>query len=239
MAASDVIVPPSTRDAWREVWTLRELPRILAHAPWLLRVPRGDGTPVLTLPGAGAGDRSTLLLRAYLNRIGYRAFPWRLGVNDANVEALLPTVTHLVRRLAEEHQQPVVLTGWSNGGIIAREVARDAPELVRHIFTYGTPIIGGPRYTIGARFYALEEIARLEALIEEREQVPLAVPVTAFWSRRDGIVSWRSCIDRRNPTVESIEVRSSHLGMTVDPAIWRTIALRLATSPRQGPRPVA
>jgi dienelactone hydrolase len=167
-------------------------------------------------------------MRAYLNRIGYRAYPWRLGVNDANVEALLPTVTELVRRLANQHQHPVALTGWSNGGIIAREVARDRPDLVSRVFTYGTPIIGGPRYTIGARMYPQSEIERLEKLIKQRNLTPITVPVTAFWSRRDGIVAWRSCHDPDHDHVEHIEVRSSHLGMTVDPFIWKSIANRLA-----------
>lgn len=211
---------------------MRELPRLIAHAPLLLRVPRGDGGPVLAIPGASSGDRSTALLRAYLTRIGYAAHPWNLGVNDANVEALLPSVTHVVRRLADRYERRVALTGWSNGGIIAREVARDEPDLVRTVFTYGTPIIGGPRYTIGGRFYDEAEIARLEQLIEERDQVPLTVPLTAFWSRRDAIVAWRSCFDARTSHAEHIEVRSSHLGMTVDPVIWRTIALRLAANER-------
>lgn len=227
-----VIVAPTPRDAWREVWAIRELPRLMAHAPMLARAPRGDGAPVLALPGASSGDRSTAMLRAYLNRVGYAAYPWRLGINDANVEAFLPSVTHLVRRLADQHGRRVTLTGWSNGGIIAREVARDEPDLVRHVFTYGTPIIGGPRYTIGARFYPTEELDRLDALIEERNRVPIEVPVTAFWSRRDGIVAWRSCFDALHPHVEHVEVRSSHLGMTVDPLVWRTIALTLSQSRR-------
>lgn len=232
MSQAAPILPPTPRDAWRELWAVRELPRLLAHAPFLLRVPRGDHGPVLALPGASSGDRSTALLRAYLARIGYRPHPWRLGTNDANVEALLPTVTTLVRRLADTSGRRVTLTGWSNGGIIAREVARDEPDLVRHVFTYGTPIIGGPRYTIGARFYPEAELARLDALIAERDRIPIEVPVTAFWSKRDGIVAWRSCFDARTPGIEHVEVRSSHLGMTVDPAVWRGIALRLASSTR-------
>ena len=68
----------------------------------------------------------------------------------------------------------------------------------------------------------------MSALIDERNRIPIRVPVTAVYSRRDGIVAWQACIDEHNPHVEHVEVSSSHLGMGLDPAVWLLAARLLA-----------
>jgi hypothetical protein len=100
-------------------------------------------------------------------------------------------------------------------------------------------VVGGPTHTIGARSYGPEESARIAALVEELDAAsPIPVPITAIFTRRDGIVSWLACIDRASPAVRHVEVSSTHISMGLDPDVWRVIADRLApTADRDPPRP--
>ena len=123
---------------------------------------------------------------------------------------------------------PVSLVGWSLGGVIAREVARREPDAVRRVITYGTPVVGGPSFTAVAAAYA-PEVRRRVAEVSARLDAdsPIRVPLTAIWSRRDGIVAWPACLDRVSPDVEHVEVGSTHLGLGVDPDVWSIVASRL------------
>ena len=192
----------------REGLGFLELPRLLLRMPELSRLPRGSGQPVMVLPGFAASDASTLVLQAYLRLLGYRVRGWRMGLNTGQVSALLPRVLRRVARTAELAGEPVRLVGWSLGGVLAREVARERPELVRRVITLGTPI----------------GVGRSEA----REATPIRVPITAIWSRADGIVAWQACVDRRSPDVENIEVGATHIGLGFSPDVYRVIAERLA-----------
>ena len=149
-------------------------------------------------------------------------------MNHAEVEKMLDDVTTMVERRVDETGRSAALIGWSNGGVFAREVARDRPDLVSRVFTYGTPIFGGPKYTRGAGLWTNEEIERIERVVAERNLIPISRPITAFHSKNDAIVDWRACIDDFSPDVENLEVRSSHASMGIDPDIWETIARRLA-----------
>ena len=123
------------------------------------------------------------------------------------------------------------LVGWSLGGYLAREVARERPDLVERVLTLGAPVVGGPTYTASAPMYARRgfDLAEIGAAVLVREARPIEVPVLAIYSRSDGIVAWRACIDRfDSPRVEHHEVRSSHLGLVRSPAVFRRIAGLLA-----------
>ena len=224
MAAS--LRPPERSDLWKELRTGVELLRLPAKSPKLATAPRGDGSIVVAVPGFGATDISMRPMRGYLKSLGWRAVDWGQGRNDGQVEPLRDALLERVERLATP-ERPVAMVGWSLGGVLAREVARDRPDLVRRVVTYGTPLAGGPRYTNGARRYDPAEIDRIEELIEERNQTPIRVPVTAMYSKNDGIVAWRACLDD-DPNTEMIEVSSSHIGMGIDPDVWRIVADRLA-----------
>jgi hypothetical protein len=104
------------------------------------------------------------------------------------------------------------------------------------VITFGTPLSGGAAHTAGARLVRQRDADRLASYAERRDQRdPLRVPLTVVVSRRDGIVSWRSCLDHHSLQAEHVEVRSTHLGMVVDPDVWLTVARRLATDPVLGP----
>ncbi len=207
-----------------------ELPRLLASWPGLTSVRRGAGAPVVVLPGYGAGDLSTTPIRTYLSAVGFAVRGWELGRNGGDVEALLPRVVEAVTRASERAGRPVSLVGWSLGGVFAREAAREMPDAVAKVVTFGTPVIGGPKYTlVGARYAELGyDLDAIEAAVAKRHRIPIRAPVTAIYSRNDGVVAWRACIDPWTPGVEHVEVRSSHLGLGIDPDVYRIVADRLA-----------
>jgi len=113
----------------------------------------------------------------------------------------------VVSQLAERTGRPVALVGQSLGGYVARELAREHPDVVAQVVTFGTP------------------------MIRPRSRRPILCPVTVIASRADRIVPWRACVDP-SPEVNNIEVRSTHLGMGIDPDVWLAVARQLrATAP--------
>src|SRR5262245_2161029 len=116
-----------------------EAATLLPASPLLRQAPRGDGHPVLVLPGLGASDLSTAVLRAYLERLGYAAHPWTFGRNLGPGGDLPQLMLRRLAELHERHRRKVSLVGWSLGGIYARELARQAPERVRQVVTLGSP----------------------------------------------------------------------------------------------------
>jgi hypothetical protein len=234
MALSDpqraALRAPTGRTLLGEAASPLEMTRLGRRAIALARQPRGRGEPVRLFPGFSAGDASTAALRRYLARMGYDARGWGLGRNTGDVPALLRLATAAAVRDAETSGQRLHLIGWSLGGVIAREVARDRPDLVAQVITFGSPIVGGPRYTALAYLYPPERIAAIEAGIRHRVARPIRVPVTAIHSRRDGIVGWQACIDDVTPGAENVEVRSTHIGMGIDPDVWEIIVQRLAAA---------
>jgi pimeloyl-ACP methyl ester carboxylesterase len=214
----------------REARGLIELPRLLFRFPELARQPRGNGQPVIILPGYGAGDGSTALLKVYLRLLGYRARGWGLGRNTGNAPQLLPPILKRVASLARRSNQKVNLIGWSFGGYLARELARERADLIGRIITLGTPVVGGPKYTIVARRFRRcgIDVDAMAAEIELRNRVLLSTPVIAIYSRADAVVAWQACIDRNTPNVEHVEVRTTHLGFGFCPDVYKIIAQRLA-----------
>ena len=188
---------------------------------------------MVVLPGFRVGDMSTFPLRQFLRRLGHTVDGWGLGVNRGDVPTLIPQVARGVAEIARRRGEPLHLIGQSLGGVLAREAARDRPDLVAQVITIGTPVVGGPSYTRVAIAYPDQRLAEIRRSIEERDRTPIGVPITAVYSRHDGIVAWEACIDHANPRVEHVEVGSSHLGMALDPNVWRLVAESLA----QGSQP--
>ncbi|QWC84034.1 hypothetical protein KLP28_10440 [Nocardioidaceae bacterium] len=199
--------------------------RLALAAPFLTRAPRGDGHVVVDVPGWKAPEASGWPIRTFLRSLGYDARSWGLGTNQGDVRTDVGRLHAQVVNLAERHG-PVSLVGWSLGGVLSREVARRSPDAVRRVVTYGTPVVGGPAYTFVASRY--DASAKEQAERAAHDEVPISVPVTAMFSRRDGIVAWRACLDRTSPHVDHVEIGSPHLAMGIDPAVWRVVADRLA-----------
>jgi pimeloyl-ACP methyl ester carboxylesterase len=191
------------------------------------------------LPGFGFGDASTWVLRTYLRHLGYDVRGWGLGVNSGNVPGLLPVVVRLVEALADERGQPVRLVGWSLGGYLGREAARERPSLVSRVILLGSPVIGGPKYTVAAGLLRRRgvDLDAIEAEVAARNARPLPVPVTSVYSQADGVVAWEACVDATSAHAENIEVRASHIGLGFSPDVYEIIARRLHQSRAAGAGP--
>lgn len=237
---SDLFIPrASIFSVLEEAAGVLELPRLALGFRDLLEEPEGDGSRVLVLPGFGADDRSTWPLRQFLTQLGYRVRGWERGVNRQPVPDSVDAIGERVRQVFQAEQEPISLVGWSLGGYIAREVARDLPDAVRRVVTLGSPVIGGPKYTTAAAAAASLgwDVEEIERQVEERKSVPLQVPVTAIYSRRDRIVAWPACVDPEDGgPIEHIEVNASHIGLGFKVEVYRLVARRLA---RPWPHPAA
>jgi dienelactone hydrolase len=226
----EAIQAPSPIGLLGELRGLWELPRLLLHSRGLAKQPGGRGQRVLVLPGYGASDASTGVLRAYVRFLGYRPLGWGLGSNNGEVPDLLPRVVERLETLARVEGAPIRLIGWSLGGYLAREAARERPLAAQQVITLGSPVVGGPKYTAVAGAYRRRgiDLDAIEAEVMARYRQTLDTPVTAVYSRNDGVVAWQACIDRHSPNVEHVEVEATHLGLGFSPEVFRIIAERLA-----------
>ena len=224
----------------REARGLIELPRLLLRFPSLASQPHGNGEPVLVLPGYGAGDGSTMILKGYLRLLSYRARGWGLGRNHGPVSESLPRLLRRLGNLSRRSKQKVAIIGWSFGGYLARELARERPDLVRLVITLGTPVVGGPKYTVAAESYRKRgiDIEAVAAEVEQRNRMGnLEVPVVAIYSRKDAMVAWQACIDNHTPNIEHVEVKSTHIGFGFSADVYKVIAQRLRQFDRHGAEP--
>lgn len=194
---------------------------------------RGDGHPVVVYPGLGAGAFTTSQLRGYLKGCSFAVHDWGLGVNrgpDDDFDAWLDGLAARVLELHAQHERKVSLVGWSLGGIYARELAKRVPHAVRQVITLATPhqSMGGANHA-GTIFKLLGgDTSRLTPQLEQRLRERPPVPVTSVYSKSDGLVSWRGCLQARAPQVENVQVDASHLGMTTHAGVMRVVADRLA-----------
>jgi pimeloyl-ACP methyl ester carboxylesterase len=234
MSDAVAIARPKSRLLLLEGRALFELAALVPAYPFLRRAPRGDGHPVLVLPGLMARDFSTRTLRGFLRDRGYRAHGWKLGRNVGASEAPINAMLERLHALHRLYDRPVSIIGWSLGGIYARELARALPDLVRQVITLGSPfrdldavnVPGFLRHRT-RRQTAIHD----DAIVRARLREPLSVPTTAIVSRTDAIAAWRSCCADTGPLSETLEVDSSHLGLGHHPVVLLTIADRLAQPP--------
>jgi dienelactone hydrolase len=223
--------PPGLGLLLAEARGIFEFNASLLLSPLLMRAPRGDGHPVLALPGFLASDLSMAPMRRYLSELGYDAHAWRMGRNTGGISRMRAALRD---RLAEIHRssgRKVSIVGWSLGGVYARDLALQAPEMVRYVVTLGSPFANDVRATNATRLYEALSGEGIEDNSELRQAISgdLPVPTTSIYSRTDGIVNWRTCLLRPSETAENIEVRlASHVGLGVNPAALWAVADRLA-----------
>lgn len=221
--------PPRPGLFFLEGRALLELAACLPAYPFLQRAPRGDGHPVLVLPGLLASDFSTRTLRRFLRGRGYAAHGWRLGRNLGPTPELAAGMVERLAELRGRYGRPVSIVGWSLGGIYARELARRFAPDVRQVITLASPFRDVDATNVPAVLRGLVERRPLpdQPAYRARLAEPLPVPSTAIFSRSDAIAAWHSCHESEGPLRESIEVESSHLGMGHHPVVLLTIADRL------------
>ncbi|XOV90412.1 MAG: alpha/beta hydrolase [Pseudomonadota bacterium] len=221
--------------------TLLEFQGLLASLPLLSRLQRGDAHPVLVLPGFLAGDDSTAVLRRFLGTMNYQALPWQLGRNTGQANIMQSKLLDRFESLANQHAEKITIIGQSLGGVYARELARMYPDSVRQVITLGSPFgtrDSGTTLPLVRRLFEQQSGMTIEAmrefLLALDPHVSPPVPVTAIYSKGDGVVNWRVCLEHEEDELtQNIEVCGSHCGMGFNPAIYYIVADRLA-QPLQG-----
>ncbi len=175
--------------------------------------PRGpvDGAKAMVLPGFLATDRTTLGLQRALAAAGYRVTGWGLGFSRGTRRDTLDRIVAQVEAFGAG--EPVLLIGWSLGGVYAREVAKRRPDLVRAVVTLGSPFSGDPRANNVWRLYERVSGHPVDRPpVELHADVKPPVPTLAFWSRRDGIVAPAAARGTPEESNAQVELDCTHMG---------------------------
>jgi pimeloyl-ACP methyl ester carboxylesterase len=228
---------------WREGRWLRELSALrLPSALSGVEVPAGQGRPVLLIPGYLAGDSSMLPMAGWLRSAGYRAASAGMRLNaDCPGRAMVSLEARLAEHVASSGE-PALIIGQSRGGLFGRLLARRRPDLVAGLITLGTPLLN----PLGVHPFVLLNVGVVGVLgslgvpglfsvqcwrngpccgpMWGEIGTPLGSSFLSIYSRSDGIVDWRTCLD---PEARHADVDSSHLGMAVNPEVYRLIAQEL------------
>lgn len=212
-----------------------ELAALATVVPALAVERRGDGHPVLVLPGMVGGDVSTAGLRRYLTWLGYSVSGSGIGMNAGPTEAVVSGLRARLKAMAVASGRPVSIVGWSLGGLYAHELARGAPASVRQVVTLGSPTrlaVPGGR-TASRLFDRFSHLHVAPSMVTRpwSEAGPLRVPATSLYTRSDGVVSWQACLLGRGRRRQNIEVYGSHMGLVLNPTVLHVLADRLAQAP--------
>ena len=197
----------------------------------LAQLPRGDGHAVMVVPGFGTTDASTRSLRRALGDLGYAAHGWGQGRNLGMNRRVRDGLAQRLQELHDRHGGKVSLIGWSLGGVFVRELARHQPQLVRRVFTLGSPINGHPDANNVMGLFKLmnrKNPPKLDWEGFQKRRVAPPVPCTAIHSKSDGIVHWECSQEEPADKTDNVEVRGSHFGLGVNLEVIHAIAARLA-----------
>lgn len=215
-------------------------------------VPKGDGSPVLLIPGFSAGDWSLSTLARWLSRVGYRphlsGIDWNVGCPDEKSERLGWRLAHIT----DECGMPAVVLGHSLGGVLARALAVKYPARVRHVVTLGSPSRINWN-AVRARYRpAIRSLQALWQAFQNRpaqcgtdqcacsfgeaanSRFPRGVKLSSIYTRSDEVVDWRACIAAEG---DNHEVSGGHVSMAVNREVYQLLAVILAA--RSDSRPVA
>ena len=204
--------------------------------------------PVVLVPGFMAGDSSLSLLARFLRQQGYRTYRSRITANVGCTVSASALLEQRIESVALRRGARVLVVGHSLGGMLARGLAVRRPDLVAGIVTLGSPMMA-PAAHHASLTRSVEMLIRLgragipglmsedcvagacarASFDEAREPMPAGVDFTTIYSRRDGIVDWRACID---PLARAVEVTASHTGMAFDPRVADAVLAALRATAR-------
>lgn len=209
----------------------------------------GRGQPVLLIPGFLAGDGSLSMLTHWLRRSGYHTRKAGIRVNVDCSGRSLARIENCLEALVERQGRPAAIIGQSRGGTFAKVLAQTRPDLVAGIVTLGTPLVDPlaihPLVRLQVEAVAIGGSLRIPHLFSrsciegdccetfwEHLAAPLdpSVGYLAIYSKTDGVVDWRSCLD---PSADQREISSSHCGMGMNPGAYREIAKALGRFKRK------
>ena len=195
-----------------------DLARSRARATALANEIKGDGRHVLLIPGLLASEHRMEPMRAILEAAGFRAHGWGMGRNLGPRVDTLEQIDRKVDAIRSLCDAPVILVGWSLGGLFAREYAKFAYEKVAGVITLGSPFSGDPRANHAWRLYQMVAGHPVDCppFACSREVKP-PVPTIALWSRRDGVIHPECARGRTHERDKAIEVDCTHMGFAVAP----------------------
>lgn len=230
---------------WRESRVPLEYARLVRDPVWSGEgVPTGDGRPTLLICGFLAGDPSLTTMARWLKRIGHKPvradLRWNVGCHGETVDRL----EERAEEMAEAAGRRIAVVGQSRGGTCARGLAVRRPDLIEQVVTLGSPLrnqfdvhpgvlfqVGliGTLGTLGVPGLFSRSCTAGDCCTDANEEMlaplPPEVAMTSIYSRSDGIVRWRSCLDEY---AEHVEVPASHIGMAVSAPAYREVARALA-----------
>lgn len=224
--------PPHRFWTFTEGRAMFELGLFYASRHLLTGLPKGDGHAVMCLPGFMASNNSTVPMRGLLRELGYDAHGWDSGRNIRIDNALVSRLEEQLIRLYKTSGRKVSIIGWSLGGVIAREIAKLHPDMVRSVISLGSPISSDRNHTharaLFERLNGKEPEPMRDGRFLDLETAP-AVPTTSVYTKTDGIVHWHASIQAKgaHPS-ENIEVHASHCGLGVNPSVMVALADRLS-----------
>jgi pimeloyl-ACP methyl ester carboxylesterase len=217
---------------------LLEMAMLPALMPLLAATPRGDGHPVLLVPGFTASDATLVGLRMFLKSRGYNVETWGFGQNTGFKLKFSQALEQKVRFLHHRHGRKVSIVGWSLGGVYGFYTAHSAPECVRTVVSLGSPMRFSPenfqtRALVRAiyRYFAhpMGPIAHLAHVRSKVLKSPPPMPSTCIYSLTDGVVPPQAArIETHQSDHENVWVPGSHLGLGFNAAVMWVLADRLA-----------
>jgi triacylglycerol lipase len=240
-------------EAARYLARTRQDRRTLRGTPYATRATGRAVDPVVLVPGFMAGDGTLSLMARHLRRHGHRTYRSTMHANVGCTQAASECLERRIEAIAIKRDRKVTIVGHSLGGLLARGVAARRPDLVDAIVTLGSPILA-PGAAHPALLFDLGLVIKLRnagfggmmgedctsggcaQLSWQQSRIPLekGVAFTSVFSRRDGIIDWRSCLD---PQAKTVEVSTSHLGMAFDPVVLDIVTQTLeANRARQAPQ---
>jgi pimeloyl-ACP methyl ester carboxylesterase len=233
---------------WREVlFGVDWLSLRLSPVYYGFGVPRGDGSPVIVIPGFLGSDDYLVEMYYWLRRIGYKPYYSRIGRNAECPEVLTTRLFETMDRAAKETGRPLHLVGHSLGGLLARSAAGQRPEQVKQVICLASPFrdIRVHPMVLAAAGFVRGQIVRgsngrakqpkrdcytgacsCEFATSLRSDLPSSVERTAIYTKTDGVVDWRSCVDENDRF--NAEVSGTHVGLAFNPQVYRKVATLLA-----------
>ncbi len=215
-----------------------------------IKVPPGQGQPILLIPGFMAGDWTLAVMAGWLNRLGYRAYfsgiNWNVDCPNQTGELLSWRLDYLIKETAH----PIIVIGHSLGGMLARFLGVNFPEKIRHVVAIGAPIdntLLKVHPLVPFTFRTLQRVRKRTNGTSPGcgssactcwfrrtafSSLPAGVGFTSIFSKRDEIVDWRSCID---PQGENRQVSGRHIGLIVNRQVYRVLTDVLASYLSTGP----
>ena len=204
----------------------------------------GEDRPVLLIPGFLAGDGSLGTMTGWLRRMGYRTSRAGIRANIGCSEESCVRLEDRLERMADQYGAPVSIVGQSRGGLFAKVLANRRPDLVGGIVTLGSPLknmlavhplvlahigVVGLLGTLSVPGMMTARCLRGDCCDPFRRALedpfPDDVGYLSIYSKSDGIVNWRACLDPEAD--DHVEVSASHCGMSVNAAAYRATARAL------------